>query len=142
MRPRFEDTNYTPPPVKNCAVQECYYNMDEYCHASAITVGSNHPMCDTFIQMSDQHGIPAGNALVGACHQNDCKFNDVLSCQAASINVDYHDHHADCYTYEPIEKLEGTEDAMLAQDTSQAMTEGSTSFRLSGQEERTTAGHG
>ena len=87
--------------IKNCAIQECFYNDNELCHANAITVGADHPMCDTFIKMQDWHGQPADMGHVGACHEFDCKFNETLSCSAPSINVDYHEKHADCVTFEP-----------------------------------------
>ena len=35
--------------VMKCEVNDCAYNMDNCCHAIAITIGdSMHPRCDTF----------------------------------------------------------------------------------------------
>ena len=90
----------TAPDVKKCTVLDCFYNTSQICHASAIQVGSDHPMCDTFI-VNHRHDQPADQAMVGACHQADCEYNMILSCNAPSIDVGWHEQHADCLTYEP-----------------------------------------
>lgn len=118
------------PEVRNCAAQDCYYNRTEVCHAPAITVGSGHPVCDTFIYRSDDHGMPAANGSVGACHEGDCKFNDLLMCHAGSINVDYHLGHPDCVTYDPRQNIEETPDIELAEETAEVASTGSTSMHL------------
>lgn len=90
------------PEVKMCDATECFYNQAERCHANAITVGSPCPRCDAFVE-SAQHAAPADIGLVGACHENDCKFNTELSCQAPGIQVSHHGEHADCKTYTPVQ---------------------------------------
>lgn len=55
------------PRVSRCNVAECGYNMDNFCHARAITVGGrDRPACDTFFQ-SEQRAKYDGVAGVGAC---------------------------------------------------------------------------
>lgn len=90
------------PEVRKCTVIQCFYNEnDNICHASAILVGDSQcPMCDTFIN-NDQHGAPADNAKVGACHEADCEHNRMLSCNALGIEVGWHANHADCMTFVP-----------------------------------------
>lgn len=118
------------PQVKNCTVGECYYNLDEICHANAITIGSDHQMCDTFIADVDRHGMPADIGRVGACHQSDCKFNAELSCGAGSINVDYHQDHGDCVTFEARPSIEDEADFPLFEATSEVEETGSSARRL------------
>lgn len=90
------------PEINQCNVNECFYNMDNECHANAILVGSSCPRCDTFIAEGD-HAEPADTGRVGACHEADCVFNEELSCQAPGINVGHHAEHADCLTYTPVQ---------------------------------------
>jgi hypothetical protein len=37
---------------------------------------------------------------VGACHIEECRFNDEMTCAAAAIVVLGHRGHADCGTYQ------------------------------------------
>jgi hypothetical protein len=134
---RDEESYLISPEVKNCAVQECFYNRNELCHAAAITVGSDHPACDTFIQCcGGDHGIPAPMGHVGACHEGDCKFNTELSCHAGSINVAHHGDHADCVTYEPIESAESEITENFARQTEDVVFEGSRASRIERTEEQ------
>lgn len=88
------------PQVMSCTVTECCYNDDSTCHAAAIQVGRDHPMCDTF---SPQTGSSCGAADltggVGACHVSACQFNSSLLCAAPGIVVGAHAGHADCQTF-------------------------------------------
>lgn len=120
----------TMPEVLNCSLQECYYNMDELCHAPAINVGSGHPMCDTFVFRDDRHGMPADIGHVGACHTSDCKFNGDLTCHAGSINVDRHKNHADCVTFDPRPNVEEDIEVRLSEENPTVETTRSQSFRL------------
>lgn len=92
--------------VKGCTARECAYNVNEACHALAITVGdAGDPMCDTFFS-SPFHGVAESIAAgVGACKVGDCRHNAGLECMAGSINVGVEFHpergHADCMTFEP-----------------------------------------
>ncbi|MDD2485071.1 MAG: DUF1540 domain-containing protein [bacterium] len=90
------------PRIKECDVIDCFYNTDKLCHASAITVGSPCPKCDTYLS-SSEHGKPADMGQVGACHEDDCRFNHELTCHAQEIVVGHHQRHADCFTYSPEE---------------------------------------
>jgi hypothetical protein len=88
------------PNVLDCNVQECSYNTNKACHAMAITVGdSNCAMCDTYFKSSQKGGASDITGAVGACKENDCKFNNSLECQAPGIHVSGHMGHADCSTY-------------------------------------------
>lgn len=41
-------------------------------------------------------------ASVATCHVHDCEYNKNMDCLApGGINVDMHQDHADCDTYEP-----------------------------------------
>jgi len=121
------------PDVKNCAATKCYYNKDERCQAEVVLIGSGHSICNTFVSIGDRHGMRTTGGRVVACHEIDCKFNEELSCRAGSINVDYHEGYADCVTFEPIERIEEDPDVELAEETSEIITEGSTSFRIARQ---------
>jgi hypothetical protein len=85
--------------VLKCEVEACAYNDTQECHAPAVSVGSDHPVCDTFTKS----GTPQEEAmpLVAACHIGECKFNEELACQASGINVALHEEHADCDTFSP-----------------------------------------
>jgi len=87
------------PPVTKCEVTNCFYNRDMLCHAPAINVGGEHPMCDTFLPSANH--IPGDQtSAVGACHVDQCRFNMDLTCHAAGILVASHNDHADCETFE------------------------------------------
>lgn len=89
------------PEVKTCKVTECYYNRDNECRAHGITVGSEEPICETFMQ-SSQHSNKQGAGDVGACHVNQCTYNDQLYCHACDdIVVDMKDNNAFCMTFKP-----------------------------------------
>ena len=90
------------PGVLACEATLCAYNLEQSCHARAITIGNGvHPACDTFFP-SGQHtqgdGQPAG---VGACKVSGCSHNESLECTAEGIRVVPHEGHADCQTYAP-----------------------------------------
>lgn len=138
MSPTTRDEEYyqMSPEVKNCSVQECFYNCSELCHASAITVGSDHPACDTFIDHSGEHGTPSPTGHVGACHEGDCKFNQEFSCHAGSINVDHHDNHADCVTFEQRESAESQINVEFARETEDVVFQGSKAPRIDRTEEQ------
>lgn len=66
----------------------------------AITVGSDHAMCDTYYKASQKGGDGDVIAGVGACKVENCKYNRSLECAASGINVGVHSGHADCVTFE------------------------------------------
>lgn len=89
-----------PPKVLDCSVTDCSYNQNKACHALAITVGdSTCAMCDTYFKSSQKGGAAELTGSVGACKENDCKFNNSLECAAPGIHVANHVGHADCATY-------------------------------------------
>ena len=88
--------------VDSCAVASCAYNVDESCHARAITVGDGlHPGCDTFFRADRHVGHAGATAGVGACKVTNCQHNSDLECGAGTIRVTVHENHADCATYAP-----------------------------------------
>jgi hypothetical protein len=87
------------PKIQNCETQKCSYNSDMQCHAAAITVGGNHPACDTFMAGPEKGGSMDSIGSVGACKVKDCRFNQSLECSAPKISVATHSDHADCMTY-------------------------------------------
>ncbi len=88
------------PKVIDCSVRDCSYNQNKACHAVAITVGdSNCAMCDTYYHSSQKGGAMEITGSVGACKEDDCKFNNSLECSAPGIHVANHMGHADCSTF-------------------------------------------
>ncbi len=87
--------------VKKCEVTRCCFNKDTVCHAHAIQVGDDKPLCDTFSPIGVQCGMPDEKAEVGACKVSMCKFNRSLICQAPGITVSWKENTAECVTYEP-----------------------------------------
>lgn len=87
--------------VSGCAATNCAYNVDGDCKAQAITVGDGvHPACDTFLPASERHSHSEGRAGVGACKVSACRHNRDFECYAEHIQVDIHEGHADCVTFE------------------------------------------
>lgn len=86
--------------IRSCAAENCAYNKDMVCHALAITIGSSHQQCDTFMEDSQKGGIAEAQGTVGACHMKVCRFNQSLECTAPAIVVGAHSHHADCSTFQ------------------------------------------
>ncbi len=85
--------------ILSCTVSECAYNISNECHTMAITVGSDHPACDTFYKSSSKGGAPDFTGGVGACRVENCTHNKTLECSASGINVGPHAGHADCRTF-------------------------------------------
>lgn len=88
------------PQVTECSVTSCGYNADDNCHAAAITIGGEHAHCGTFVDISFKGGLDVV-AKVGACHRQECRFNDKLECRASDVRVGPGQDVADCLTYEP-----------------------------------------
>lgn len=91
------------PRVETCQVIECCYNLDQMCHALAITVGGDgaHPKCDTYCDYRTKGGDQAVIAGVGACKVSECEYNQSLECTAPGITVGHAQDQADCLTFEP-----------------------------------------
>lgn len=89
------------PEVKVCTVNQCFYNRENECHAHAITVGSDEPICETFLQ-SGTHVTKHAQGEVGACHVDNCEYNKQMFCSACSdIQVSMSGGKAICDTFEP-----------------------------------------
>jgi hypothetical protein len=87
------------PRITRCEATECSYNQETICHAAAITVGGDHPACDTFYGATAKGGVENMQGAVGACKVNDCKYNESLECSAPNITLARHCEHADCMTF-------------------------------------------
>lgn len=88
------------PAVRQCGAADCAYNVDESCHAKAITIGDGiHPSCDTFLEDSVGQTHQQAHAGVGACKVMSCSFNDDLACTADHIEVAIQGRTADCATF-------------------------------------------
>lgn len=95
------------PVLQNCSVSECAYNVENGCHAKAITIGDNDiPACDTYLCISapaggshvSDHSHPAG---VGACKVDVCRHNKDYECMAEAISVGHRIDLISCLTYAP-----------------------------------------
>ncbi|MGD8783900.1 MAG: DUF1540 domain-containing protein [Thioalkalispiraceae bacterium] len=88
------------PLVSTCEVSECAYNIEQNCHACAITIGDGvHPGCDTYFS-NDMHTNSITHiAGVGACKVTACRYNDDLECGADSISVGHDKSGIRCMTY-------------------------------------------
>lgn len=76
------------PRVDACAAMACGYNVDNRCHATAITVGGETtPLCLTFLPGGEHYVEDPGRAAVGACELTRCHYNDRKSCRAASVQM-------------------------------------------------------
>ena len=88
------------PKVIKCDIEDCAYNMDNKCHAMAVTIGDSiNPKCDTFCQSMMQGGDLSSIAGVGACKVSSCTYNADLECQAMEISVGYKGQDPDCLTF-------------------------------------------
>ncbi len=89
--------------VERCEISQCAYNLNNQCHALAITVGgdASHPQCDTFFGSSEKGGLKSKVARVGACKVSACMFNKSLECSSPDIMVGYKQDEVDCLTFLP-----------------------------------------
>ncbi len=92
----------TMPKIMDCDMMDCVYNRDDECHAMAITIGDQSPICDTCMRGSKKGGVMDMTAGVGACKVESCKFNRSLECSSKGIHVGQHTDHAECETFSPI----------------------------------------
>ena len=88
--------------IIECGATECAYNVDQQCHAMAITVGSSiDHRCDTFCGAPKKGGFPDVTATVGACKVEGCAHNSNLECSAPGIRVGHEESEVDCLTFMP-----------------------------------------
>ena len=86
--------------VRICQVANCYYNHDALCTARSITVGHGSAKCETWMTALKMHSPKMNSALVGACHEGECMYNQNFFCHAVNdIEVDMSDGEAQCMTY-------------------------------------------
>ena len=87
------------PEVKKCTVTQCFYNRSDECHAHAITVGHDQPICDTFAHATS-NTEKQGAGEVGACHVTACSHNDSMFCHTCDdIVVNFDGGKAVCATF-------------------------------------------
>ncbi len=90
------------PSVARCRATECAYNLNEDCHARAITVGNSlHAGCDTFFHGPEHTRAVQRTAGVGACKSTECRHNEDLECMADSIEVARKGLEINCITFTP-----------------------------------------
>lgn len=88
------------PEVGSCMAKECAYNLEEKCHARAITVGDGQTChCDTFLGGVGHVKGKSRVAGVGACKIGGCQYNEDFECMADSISVKLDGDNALCTTY-------------------------------------------
>ena len=88
------------PLVSRCDVSRCSYNVNNNCHAKAITVGdSTNPACDTFIDASKHTKETKRLAGVGACKVSGCEYNEDFECVAENIAVTSSKQDTKCRTF-------------------------------------------
>lgn len=88
------------PKVAECVVSDCAYNVEDCCHAIAITIGDGvHPRCDTFCHSVMKGGDITCMAGVGACKVSSCMYNESFECGASEISVGYEEQEPDCLTF-------------------------------------------
>lgn len=89
------------PYVDECSVTECAYNVNNDCHAKAITVGNGvHPACDTFFDGGGHTRATQRIAGIGACKVSHCTYNEDLECMADHIQV-AKSPDVRCMTFQP-----------------------------------------
>jgi hypothetical protein len=86
--------------VRTCSATRCAYNVNQNCHAKAVTIGDlNNPGCDTFFDASGHTKDTRRIAGVGACKVAGCKFNDDFECTADTITVGLSGPKVNCLTF-------------------------------------------
>lgn len=90
------------PLVLECSVTECTYNLNNNCHARAITIGDGvHPSCDTFFGSRHHTKAAMRTAGIGACKIEACQFNDDFECMTENIRVGRSKDEISCLTFAP-----------------------------------------
>ncbi|BAU47477.1 hypothetical protein SVA_0898 [Sulfurifustis variabilis] len=90
------------PLVAGCTIYACAYNVDDACHARAITIGDGvHPGCDTFLGDVRHTRDTSHSAGVGACKVTGCTHNDDYECTAPEIKVGHVGRDINCLTFSP-----------------------------------------
>ena len=88
------------PIVSKCDIKKCGYNVNNNCHAKAITVGDEmNPGCDTFFENKSHSRETKRIAGVGACKVSSCRHNNDYECTAEGVSVGFSDGKINCLTY-------------------------------------------
>lgn len=88
------------PEVSSCEESRCAYNVEQSCHARAITIGDGlNPMCDTFLNSISHAHSTDQIAGVGACKVGGCRHNEDFECQADHIDIQTPNGKARCMTF-------------------------------------------
>lgn len=88
------------PVVSKCEIRNCSYNVNNNCHAKAITIGDeSNPGCDTFFDTATHNRETKRMAGVGACKVSECQYNDDFECTAESISVGVAKGKINCLTF-------------------------------------------
>lgn len=87
------------PNVLDCNAKECSYNRENECHAGAINVGNDKPLCDTFYNIPVSGGYNNIKPKVGACKVVKCKHNNELECDSSGIHVQLNEDQAMCASF-------------------------------------------
>ncbi len=87
--------------ITKCEMASCDYNIDNTCHATAITIGDGErPACSTFCRfMTKNKREDLGAAGVGACRVSSCIYNSYMRCQAADISIGCTQNRPQCAMY-------------------------------------------
>ena len=90
------------PMIEVCDAPTCIYNLNDACHAKAITIGDGvSPGCDTFMSAAQRVKNAALRAGVGACKVSGCQYNTDYECGAEGISVASRGEGVFCMTYLP-----------------------------------------
>ena len=89
-----------PAKIQSCDAKECAYNIENKCHALAITVGGDADhLCDTFCPASQKGGDSHAVGMVGACKVTNCTHNKNFECAASQIFIGHWGRSVDCLSY-------------------------------------------
>ncbi|MHC4075271.1 MAG: DUF1540 domain-containing protein [Planctomycetota bacterium] len=94
--------------VVECRIRDCAYNLDNLCHARAVTIGDiSGAKCGTYcsFMLAVQRIDTGSTAMVGACKMGGCAYNAELNCHAEEIVIDYRQDQPECLIYESIAGL-------------------------------------
>lgn len=86
--------------VSSCDAVRCSYNLNNKCHAKAITIGDGvNPECDTFLSSFEHTHEVNQMAGVGACKVSDCVHNNEFECAADNVSIGIVDGEVKCLTF-------------------------------------------
>lgn len=86
--------------VSSCDAVRCSYNVNNNCHAKAITIGDGvDPGCDTFLSSFEHSHETNRQAGVGACKVSSCAHNEDFECVAEAVSIGIVDGEVKCLTF-------------------------------------------